>query len=433
MSFLPIGEALHYILSLDWDRNIRVFWLFFLFDVPRYVIPDFLVLGYETARRRWPSRRALAFESRVRRHPPRVSVIVPVLDEEETIAWTIRSLREQSWTNLQIIVVDDGSRDRTPDICRRLEQSARIRYLRFEERAGKSAALNYGLRFADGEFVVFVDSDTTFDRDAVFEIIRPFADPRIGGVSGNVRPRNRDRNLLTALQHLEYLFSISVGRRIRAWFGILPIISGAFGAFRRDLIRLERIGGHEPGPGNDSDLTIRVRKQGYRIGFAPAAMCLTNVPEQLDRLIRQRWRWDRNLIKNRIRKHRDLFNPFSKNFMPRNTLSSVDTIFSHVVIAGLTMVYLFDIVVNFPEIFFFLAIINLTLYFAAELVELLVAVLLSRRWEDLRYAAYLPIFHPFKMLLKIFRLIGYVQELAFTLSTRDRFAPPKVRLRMIRW
>jgi len=427
------ADVIYYVLSLDWDRDIRVLWLFFLFDVPRYVVPDFMILVYAMYRRIRPDSREARFLSQLTRRPPLVSLIVPVLNEEETIAWTIRSLKEQTYKNLQIIVVDDGSTDRTPQICARLEQEKSIRYLRFAERAGKSAALNYGLKFATGEYVVFVDSDTTFDRDSMLNIIKTFADPEVGGVSGNVRPRNTGSNLLTTLQHIEYLFSISVGRRIRAWFDVLPIISGAFGAFRRELISLETIGGHEPGPGNDSDLTIRVRKQGYKIAFAPEAMCLTNVPEQFKALIKQRWRWDRNLIKNRLMKHGDLFNPFSKNFMLRNTLSSLDSIFSHLVIALLTVVYLVDMTIHFPHMLPFLFAVNLVLYFSAEVVELLIAVILSKRWHDLWYALYLPIFHPYKMMMKVFRLIGYSQELVFSFSYRDPFAPLKVRERMIRW
>ncbi len=428
-----LKDVFYYILTLDWEGHIRVFWLFFLFDVPRYVIPDIMVFFYESFRKIWPRSRDKLFLQEITRRPPLVSVIVPVLNEEKTIAWTIRSLREQTYKNLQIIVIDDGSTDKTPEICSRLEKQMGIRYLRFAERAGKSAALNYGLTFATGEYVVFVDSDTTFDRDSILKIITAFSDPKVGGVSGNVQPRNTHKNLLTTMQYIEYLFSISVGRRIRAWFGILPIISGAFGAFRKDLIALETIGGHEPGPGNDSDLTIRVRKLGYKTAFAPEAICLTNVPEKFYGLIKQRWRWDRNLIKNRLRKHRDLFNPFSKNFMLRNTLSSIDSIFSHLLIAILTIVYLIDVSINFPHMLAYLLAVNLLLYFCAELIELLIAVLLSRKWSDFWFIIYLPLFNPYKMLLKVFRLIGYSQELLFRSSYRDRFAPPKVRMRMIQW
>ena len=301
------------------------------------------------------------------------------------------------------------------------------------ERSGKSAALNYGLGFAKGEYVVFVDSDTTFDRTAIYNIIAPFADPKVGGVSGNLRPRNADLNLITTLQTIEYLFVISIGRRIRAHFNILPIVSGAFGAFKMDLIQADKIGGHEPGPGNDSDLTIRVRKQGYKIRFAPEAICLTNVPERPLNLFKQRSRWDRNIIKNRVRKHKDVYNPFTKHFKAEDVFSFVDAIFFHVAVGTMTVVYLVDISLNMPALMPFILLINLCLYIVFEAIELLIAVLLSKRWEDLKLAIYIPLFNPFKIVLKMIRVIAYMQEIFLFSSFKDPFAPPKVRKNMIRW
>ena len=308
-----------------------------------------------------------------------------------------------------------------------------ITYFRFTERSGKSAALNYGLRFAKGEFVIFVDSDTTFDRNAVYNIIMPLKNPRVGIVSGNLMVRNMDYNLLTALQQIEYLFSISVGRRIRARLGVLPIVSGAFGAFRKELISLDKIGGHEPGPGNDSDLTIRVRKLGYKIDFAPDAICYTTVPEDFYGFIRQRWRWDRNIIKNRVRKHSDVLNPFIKNFRLRDAASSIDSLFYHVVIASLTVIYLIDAMINFPQVLPLILIMNYMLYFLAEALQLAIAIILTRDMTFSVLFLYMPLFNPYKIILKFFRIIGYIQELFFRYSMYDTFAPYKVRNRLIKW
>ena len=425
--------ALGYIAGFNWDKAFRVFWFFLIFDFPRYVITKTYIFFYEVINafrsRNWEK----PFLLKLNKRPPLVSVIVPVLNEQDTVAWTVRSLKEQSYKNLQIIVVDDGSTDRTPEICYKLKREEGISYFRFEERAGKSAALNYGLKFATGEYVVFIDSDTTFDRNAIFNLIKVFADPKVGAVSGNLLPRNRKKNLLTALQCIEYLFTISIGRRIRANFGILPVVSGAFGGFRREIISLETIGGHEPGPGNDSDITIRVRKLGYKIAFAPDAICLTNVPETLYGLIRQRWRWDRNLIKNRLRKHKDVFNPFSKNFKLLDVMSFVDSLFFHVVLAALTVVYVIDIALNYPELLPFILLVNYFIYFLAEAIELLIAVILSRRWAYFLLFLYVPLFNLYKLMMKFFRLVGYCQEMFTWHSYRDTFAPLKVRQKMIRW
>lgn len=430
--FEPLQNALDYVLSLEFERLLRVFWFFIIIDFPRYFVTDVWVLLLDRFRNKQvEADKAFAF--RLKNDPPLVSVIIPALNEQDTIAWTIRSLQEQSYPNLEIILVDDGSTDKTPAICRKLARTGHISYYRFAARAGKSAVLNYGLKFARGEFIVFVDSDTTFDRDAIFQLIRWFADPKVGGVAGNLRVRNFGTNLLTALQQLEYLFTISVGRRIRTELGILPIISGAFGGFRRELISVKTMGGHEPGPGNDSDLAIRLRKKGYRIVFAPDAFCLTNAPEKLWGLIKQRARWDRNIVKNRLRKHKNVFNPNSANFRLRDVVTFVDSLLFHMVLSFITVIYLIDMSVNYPRYLPVLLLINFCLYFSAEVVELIIAVLLNRKRQDLALMLFLPLFNPYKLLLKLVRVFAYFQEFFFRYSVRDTFSPYKVRQSMIKW
>ncbi len=429
-----IQDTWDFLWALSPEMFLRVFWFFFLFDFPRFVVTDIFVFFYE----RWQGTRPDKNEQFIRmlkESPPKVSIIIPALNEEDTVAWTIRSLHEQTYRNLEMIIVDDGSEDRTPEICRELvRENDDIRYLRFAERAGKSAVLNYGLRFATGEFVVFVDSDTTFDRDAIFQIITSFADPKVGGVSGNLSVRNADSNLLTMLQTIEYMFTISMGRRVRSLLGTLPIISGAFGAFRREMIMYDRIGGHEPGPGNDSDLAIRVRKQGYKIKFQPKAVCLTNSPVKMYNLIKQRSRWDRNMIKNRIRKHKDTYNPFSKSFRLRELITFMDSLFFHLGLAALTAYYLLDIAWNYPDYFVQLMFVNFCLYFCSELLELILITSLDRRLHEFpRFLMHLPLVNPFKIFLKLVRLKAYLQEFFLRESNRDPFAPIKVRQRYIQW
>jgi cellulose synthase/poly-beta-1,6-N-acetylglucosamine synthase-like glycosyltransferase len=426
-----ILSSVDFLLSLEPVKALRIFWFFFVLDFPRYILTDLYLVFLEFQERRY--RRNSAFLQHLRNSPPKVSVIIPAMNEERTIGWTIRSLQEQTYGNLEIIVVDDGSSDHTPRICRDLQKRSNIVYRRFGERAGKSAVLNYGLRFASGEYVVFVDSDTTFDRDAIFNLMTTFADPRVGGVSGNLRPRNGGCNLLTALQQIEYMFTISIGRRIRTRFGILPIISGAFGGFRRELIGLRTMGGHEPGPGNDSDLAIRVRKQGYKIAFQPNAWCLTNVPSRIGKLVKQRARWDRNMIKNRLRKHKDVFDPFSRNFRLIDAITFFDSLFFHLGLASVTVFYVVDLLINYREYMLPVLFLNFCLYFLAELFELVAATALSGRPADVRLFVYLPLMNPFKLFLKFVRLFAYLQEFFLRYSMRDPFAPLKVRQRLIEW
>ncbi|RMF85319.1 MAG: glycosyltransferase [Nitrospinota bacterium] len=415
------GALIDRLLPLWPDRFARMFWAFIFLEVPRYLLTDFYVLFQVLLRR---ERRPLDAELT---DFPLVSVILPALNEEQTIAYTIRSLLHQDYPNLEIIVVDDGSTDQTPEICQNFANQGLIRFFRLQTRQGKSAALNHGLKAARGEFIVFMDTDSTLDRHAIRNLIPYFADERIGAVSGTLRVRNPHVNLLTKLQTIEYLISIMVGRYFRGAMGILSIVPGAFGAFRRDL--LARIGGHEPGPGNDSDLTIRTRKLRKQVAFAPTAICLTNVPHNLRRLIKQRMRWNRNIIRNRLRKHKDTYNIFLAHFSLSNLVSFVDTIFFAVFLSLVWLVYFIDIILHYPNWYTKILLINYFLHLSAKLLQFLIALIISeRKGEYISLVFYLPLFELYRMLfLKLIRIAALLQELFFRWSYRDPFAPEKVR------
>jgi poly-beta-1,6-N-acetyl-D-glucosamine synthase len=137
--------------------------------------------------------------------------------------------------------------------------------LRLEHRGGKSAAINLGLSACTGDIVVISDVDTTFDRSAFAELLGYFADPRVGAVSGSLGVRNASASLITRHQAIEYAIGIALGRIVQDSLGILSIVSGAFGAFRRAA--LEQVGGQDVEVGEDADLTMKLRRAGWRILF----------------------------------------------------------------------------------------------------------------------------------------------------------------------
>ena len=141
-------------------------------------------------------------------------------------------------------------------------------------------------------------------QEAVREV---YMDEKIGAVGGNVKVRNADESLCARLQAIEYLKTISVGRIISSQLGIYKIISGAFGAFRADVT--DSIKGWDIGPGLDGDITVKIRKSGYKIYFQPEAVCLTNAPSKFKILTKQRLRWDKSIIRFRVRKHKDVYFP----------------------------------------------------------------------------------------------------------------------------
>ena len=360
---------------------------------------------------------------------PKVSIILPVLNEADTISVSVRSIQEQDYPNIEIIVIDDGSTDNSADVCRKLASQGLVKFFPLIERQGKSGALNYGCQLATGQFLVFMDSDSTLDRRAITNLLKPFHDERIGAVGGNVGVRNTYTNILTQLQTFEYLCSITVGRQFRAKMGILGIISGAFGAFRKDLV--ERVGWYEPGPGADSDLTIRIRKLGKEIAFVPSAVCLTNVPTQWKKWGKQRLRWDRNVVKNRLRKHRDTFNIFHHHFRVRNLLSFLDTLFFSLILAFLWVGYVIQVLIQHPDNLGLILFVNFCLFSMTKLTQLLIALSISNQgFGNLRLAWVFPCMIVYRGLERIIRIVASLQELIFRSSYRDPFSPPKVQKQM---
>ena len=115
---------------------------------------------------------------------PLVSIIVPGKNEGQHIYALVKSLREQTYQNYEVIVIDDGSDDATPLFCRDLERNGYIdKFLRMSVRGGKASAANAGLRLSKGKYIVHLDADSSLDRDAIEKILIPFyLDPKVKGV-----------------------------------------------------------------------------------------------------------------------------------------------------------------------------------------------------------------------------------------------------------
>ncbi|MFM9372138.1 bifunctional polysaccharide deacetylase/glycosyltransferase family 2 protein [Streptomyces sp. Da 82-17] len=218
-----------------------------------------------------------------------VTVLVPAYNEEAGIGGTLRSLLASTHRQLQIIVIDDGSSDRTVEIAREYAaRDPRVQVVR-QPNAGKAAALNHGLTYARCPYVVMVDSDTVFEADAVERLVQPLAHPAVGAVSGNTKVGNR-RRLLGRWQHLEYVFGFNLDRRMFEVLECMTTVPGAIGAFRLDA--LMGVGGlSEDTLAEDTDLTMALWRAGWRVVYEETAIAWTEVPTSLRQLWRQRYRW----------------------------------------------------------------------------------------------------------------------------------------------
>ncbi|MBK7669111.1 MAG: glycosyltransferase [Sphingobacteriaceae bacterium] len=422
-----LDDFFGYISIVGPGKLIRIFWFFVFFEFLRFFLFELTTLviwylGNKTRKLKYQVARRKLFIDR-----PLVSIIVPGKNEGEHIYKLVMSMKEQTYTNYEFIVVDDGSDDDTEAICKSLQKNGFIDlFLRNDVRGGKASAANLGLRYSSGKLIVHLDADCSYDNDAIEKIIIPFyLDDNIGAVGGNILVRNYKDSLCATLQAIEYADTISVGRITSSYLGIYRVVSGAFGAFKKEA--LDRVGGWDIGPGLDGDITVKLRKLDYKIEFEPEAICQTNVPNTFRKLVKQRLRWDKSIIRFRVRKHRDVFFPNS-TFKFSNFISSFENITYNLVLNFKWWVYAIDMTINYPSILLFIIPFNILLYTITNFLKFLIFSLFRvRKNEQVSYfLIYLPcmVFY-FGLYLRIVRTIAYVDELFFKRSYEDNWNPSK--------
>jgi len=428
--FEGLDAWVRFIGGLSVSEWLLYFWPFFFIDFMRWVVFDLLV--FASGYRRQNDERTQQARGALYREQPLVSVLIPGKDEGPNLEPLIRSLNRQTYSNLEIILIDDGSEDRTPEIGRRMEEAGRVdRFLRQEVRGGKASAANTGLRFASGKYVVHVDADSYLDDAAIENVLLPFYGENgtnVGAVSGDVRVANRWASLATRLQAFEYLKTITLGRQTASEVNLLGIVSGAFGAFPRTT--LQRLGGWDVGPGLDGDITLRIRKLGYDIAHVSGATCFTNAPVGFAALTSQRVRWSRSMIRFRLRKHADLLNPRSTAFRASDVLTVADSSLFNVVINIKWWIYLVQILALHISIWPFLFVTNIFLYTGLNVLSFLlirVAFRHSLRPDTDSLLMITPLM-PFYvgMYIRAIRTYAYVMELLFRSSYLDAWNPWKV-------
>ena len=221
--------------------------------------------------------------------PPSVTVLIPAHNEESVIEQTITSVLLSDLKDLHIIVVNDGSADKTGELLdANFSHDPRVRIIHQVNR-GKAAALSLALSHADTDIVVTIDADTEIEPDAISKLIRHFSDPKVGAVAGNVKVGNRSR-WLTRWQALEYITSQNMEKRAFDLLNCITVVPGALGAWRKRAI--DSAGGITADTvAEDADLTIAIRRLGWRVTYDEDAIAWTEAPEKPSQLIRQRFRW----------------------------------------------------------------------------------------------------------------------------------------------
>ena len=218
-----------------------------------------------------------------------VTVLIPAFNEEKVIVSTVEGILASDYPNLEVLVIDDGSKDHTAYITKsHFMRDARVGVISVPN-GGKANALNIGLANAHGEVVVALDADTHFNPDTIRRLVRWFADARVGAVAGNAKVGNRV-NMITRWQALEYIVAQNLERRALSAIGVLTVVPGAVGAWRRSV--LAELGGFPTDTlAEDQDLTIAIQTKGYRVRFDSGAIAWTEAPVTVRGLAKQRFRW----------------------------------------------------------------------------------------------------------------------------------------------
>lgn len=425
-----IAEYFDFISNLTASRFIEIFWYFLIFDFVRYVGIEFLIIVLHELKLKFKKENHSDAREKMFREYPLVSVIVPGKNEGKHLKKLSDSLLKQTYKNIELIVVDDGSDDNTPTIGRKENREGIITlFLRNNVRGGKASAANLALRYASGKFIVHLDADSNLYFDAIEKLILPFyIDDKIGAVGGDVRVDNRHETLVNSLQGIEYGKTISIGRQVNSALGILRIISGAYGAFRSEI--LERIKGWDIGPGLDGDITLKIRKMGYKVKFAHKSVCYTNTPTSFRALAKQRYRWNKSTVRFRLRKHIDLIKP-DANFNILNAIAVIDNIWYNLILNANWLFYMFQVTVIFPESTFFIVLTNYFLYLFSNMVQFAIVLFLSpnkyTRQEEMKLIPYLPLMPLYTgLFLRLVRSFAYIMELLFKRSYDDPWNPWKV-------
>ena len=267
-----------------------------------------------------------------------ISVVIAAYNEEKLIAETLRTLFATDYKGeIEVVVVDDGSTDQTAaEIERVARNESRIRLFQQENR-GKARALQRGLTAAHNGIVVFIDADTQCQRDTLPRLLEPFADERIGAVSGHAKVGNL-RTFIARCQALEYTCGFNLDRRAYNRWKCITVVPGAISAIRKDAI--DEAGGLSLETlAEDTDLTLSLHRHRQRIVYVPDAIAWTEAPETFATLARQRSRWAYGTLQC-LWKHRDMV--FNWNYRALGWFSLPSIWFFQIILVAVTpMVDLF--------------------------------------------------------------------------------------------
>ena len=370
-------------------------------------------------------------------HTPSISFIITCYGEGEAIRSTIDTLVEQVYSgHIEILAVVDGAvqNQHTYQAAMKAYHHYKGRHDRVVkvipkwQRGGRVSTLNTGLLKASHELVINVDGDTSFDNNMAFVMAQQFRDRDVIASGGALRVRNSRANILTRMQALEYMMSMQGGKTGTTQFGLLNNISGAFGAFRKEV--LQRAGGWDTHTAEDLDLTMRLKQYKGRykktkLAFSPHAIGHTDAPETLKDFVLQRLRWDGDLMFLYLRKH---MKGLSRKLLgwPVFLYTLIYGVLKNVLLPIVVIWYLVYIVVLYPApLTAAAAVLIYTVYLSVVTVKFIVYwVLISeRKVNDIKLSGWLLLYPIYALLARFITAFSIFNEIFRRSHEESSMAP----------
>ena len=396
---------------------LRLFPVFLLLELPLTLVVVLGVLRWWIREQTLPPRQSL--------YRPRVSCVITCYSEGADVRRTLETLCEQTYPGeIELIPVVDGAavNQDTLQAVRGFElreewrQTRRVRPIAKWQRGGRVSSLNAGLSMCTGSIVMALDGDTSFDNTMVSAMVRHFEDPNVPAVAGSLRVRNTWTSLVTVIQAIEYLVSIQLAKTGLSEWNLVNNISGAFGAFRKETI--EQIGGWDTHSAEDLDITLRIksyfgRYRGLRIPFEPKAIGHTDAPTTVTGLLRQRMRWDGDLLFLYGRKHSGSISPRLMGW-PNFLMTVISGLFIQVVlpfiIIGYTALMLFTL--PWQTVLALAVLVEVVYFLVLALQYLLMLIMVSERpGQDLQLVPFLPLFPVAMFMVRCWSAVAILNEL----------------------
>ncbi|MEM2995189.1 MAG: glycosyltransferase family 2 protein [Candidatus Bathyarchaeia archaeon] len=254
---------------------------------------------------------------------PTFSIVVPVKNEEKVIARLFDALLRLNYPKdkMEIIVVEDGSTDKTPEICMKYagECGSNVKILRKSVSNGKPSALNYGIKNANGQIIGIFDADNVPDTNALIKVCKYFEDPEVAAVQGRTLSINSEENMLTKFISYEEAVWCETYLRGKDILNLFVHLKGSCQFIRRDVLK-KLNGFDEKAMSEDMEISVRLTEKGYKIRYAPDVYSWQETPADLKQLFKQRTRWFRGTIEVALKYGKLMTKLSRKNFDAETTL-----------------------------------------------------------------------------------------------------------------